>query len=345
MQVQRKIEELLALRASEWLELLPEARESERAAFAQWLGESRLHVQEFLEVAEIEYHMRRLDSDRQYNLEQLLRTVAPNVVQLSRPPPAASGNKWRLWPRRRIFQAGGLLAACAAMVVIALVAFGSRPRDFSTSIGELKTVELDDKSVIILNAQSDIEVRMQRTAREIELRQGEALFAVAHDPDRPFEVHTRAGVIRAVGTQFNVYDRPSGETRVSVLEGRVKLSALQDEKGGQAGTAVFLRAGEEADIRPSGSIVRNPKAVVANSVSWRQRRLVFENASLVEMVTEFNRYNRALRLRLEGLQSNPFRYSGIFDATDPQSFVSLLEQEPQLDIERQEGLVVIRERK
>jgi transmembrane sensor len=105
-----------------------------------------------------------------------------------------------------------------------------------------------------------------------------------------------------------------------------------------------LGAGEEADIRLDGTIQRKADAVVANTVAWRQRRLVFENATLDEMVAEFNRYNRALRLRLEDIPASTYHYSGVFDAADPESFVSLLAREPDLAIERRGDEVIVRPR-
>jgi transmembrane sensor len=142
-----------------------------------------------------------------------------------------------------------------------------------------------------------------------------------------------------------VYDRPNGDTRVSVLEGRVRVTARSGQQDdGPNAESELLVAGEEVDIHLDGTVHRNSKAVVANTVAWRQRRLVFENAGLEEMVGEFNRYNRSLRLRLEDVPAGAYRYSGVFDAADPESFVSVLEKEPDLLIERRGEDVIVRPR-
>lgn len=343
MHVQRQIDELIALRASEWLELLTTATDTERAAFAEWLGESRLHVQAFLEVAEIEYRLHRIDREHRRDLDLLLSRLPPNVVSLGRPPPVHLAPRSSV-SRRRSWRNAGILAACAsaAAATVALLLQTQDPQ-FETAIGEQKTIELPDTSIVILNATSRIDVHLQDSERDIELRQGEAIFTVAHDPARPFKVRTRAGTVTAVGTQFNVYERPSGDTRVSVLEGRVELMAQNATGSGQAAVEL-LAAGEEADIRLDGTIRRNTNAVVANSVAWRQRRLVFDNAGLVDMVAEFNRYNPTVRLRLEDVPAGVYTYNGIFDAADPESFVSLLEREPDLSVERRGDEVVVRPR-
>lgn len=191
--------------------------------------------------------------------------------------------------------------------------------------------------MITLNADSLIKVRLEEASREIDLRRGEALFKVAHDPSRPFRVHTRVGFVQAVGTQFNVDDRVNGDTRVSVLEGKVRAVS-------SSGKELVLSAGEEADIRRDGSISPREHPIVSNTVAWRQHRLVFDNATLEEMATEFNRYNQSVRLRVEGLEGARHRFDGSFEATDPQSFIEMLSKEPDLAIERGVGEVVIRRR-
>jgi len=232
------------------------------------------------------------------------------------------------------------VAAAASVAAVSFFVVQQRQSQFTTQIGEQRTVELADTSVITLNALSKIEVHLEDTERDIELRQGEALFTVAHDASRPFKVHTRAGTVQAVGTQFNVYDKPNGDTRVSVLEGRVQLTAREQSGSGPE----LLVAGDEADIRLDGTIHRNTKAVVANTVAWRQRRLVFDNSNLEDMIAEFNRYNRTLRMQIEGLPPGTLRYSGVFDAADPESFVSLLEKEADLHVERRGDEVIIQPR-
>jgi transmembrane sensor len=230
----------------------------------------------------------------------------------------------------------------ASVAAVAVFVVQSRASQFSTAVGEQRTVELADTSVVTLNALSEIEVHLADTERDIQLRTGEALFTVAHDASRPFKVHTRAGTVQAVGTQFNVYDKPNGDTRVSVLEGRVRLTPRGKDGKEDAGSSELLEAGQEADIRLDGKIQRNDGAVVANTVAWRQRRLVFDNATLEDMVVEFNRYNPALRLELDGVPADTYKYNGVFDAADPQSFVDLLSREDDLTVERRGSSVVVR---
>jgi transmembrane sensor len=105
-----------------------------------------------------------------------------------------------------------------------------------------------------------------------------------------------------------------------------------------------LEVGQVADIDPDGKIRRRVNLTVTNAVAWRERRLVFDSASLEDMATEFNRYNRGLQLRLEGMTGDPRRYDGVFDATDPTALADLLAREPDLLVDRRGNQIVIRKR-
>lgn len=59
-------------------------------------------------------------------------------------------------------------------------------------------------------------------ARLLELDRGEALFRVARDAARPFQVRIDDRVIEALGTQFNVYRR-ADDVLLTVVEGRVSV--------------------------------------------------------------------------------------------------------------------------
>ena len=62
------------------------------------------------------------------------------------------------------------------------------------------------------------------------------------------------------------------------------------------------------------------------------------------MVLEFNRYNRALQLRLEGIEPGSRHYSGNFDADDPESLGAFLSRERDLSVAKENGEIVIRAR-
>lgn len=86
------------------------------------------------------------------------------------------------------------LALVAYSVGFGGVPVRTMPATFSTVKGENRALVLADGSKVTLGADSEIQVRLERSERHVELNRGEAFFIVAKDPKRPFKVAvTRIG--------------------------------------------------------------------------------------------------------------------------------------------------------
>jgi ferric-dicitrate binding protein FerR (iron transport regulator) len=80
---------------------------------------------------------------------------------------------------------------------------------------------------------------------------------------------------------------------------------------------------------------------VADSVAWRERRLIFHEQTLQRIVDEFNRYRRN-PIRLEGNEVPERIYTGVFDADDSDSLAQVLARDPALAVERSGDRIVVR---
>jgi transmembrane sensor len=216
---------------------------------------------------------------------------------------------------------------------------------YTTQVGERLSITLVDGSSVELNARSKIRVRFSKVERDVELVNGQALFEVAKDKARPFIVRSGEAVVRAVGTQFDVYRRKNATT-VTVIEGRVAVlmplapnsSATDNDRtlvatSGSRETrspAVFVAAGEQVIV--TNQIVRAPqRADVAVATAWTQRRLVFESSALSDVIEDFNRYNTR-QLVIEDPQLNDFHVSGVYSSTDPASLIRFLRAQPGVEV-------------
>jgi transmembrane sensor len=354
--VQKQIDRLLAQRASEWVEILKTAGPAEREAFVDWLRESRRHVEEFLIEVALDRELDGLDMQGRFDRDALLRRVSATVAPLPLPTTASTGGvrKSGRFAGRR--WAAALVAGLAVALVSLLFAgnFIVPAQNFVTAPGVQQSIELQDGSVVQLNADSHVRVRLYRSARELQLLRGEALFKVAHDASRPFRVHAGNALVQALGTQFNVSTQATG-TVVSVVEGKVRVSSDHEAAGqralasnetstGPAMPVAALTAGEQAVIAPSGAIKRNETADVEQTLAWQPQRLVFRKTALEDIVHQFNSHNVTPKLRLIGIAPGSHHYSATFDADDPQSFGALLEKEPDLAVEQRSGEILIRRR-
>lgn len=392
MKSNNQMDRLLAEQSSEWIERLKRGNARDRAEFAEWTGESRRHLRHFLMMAALEKELETFDPERKLPVPDLTKQGA-EVVQLGEHAMKTASGKEGTVDKRVATAPFGFDASPAkrfavsrwwslAAVLVLFIGLATitylLPRndgweELSTTVGEQRSVELADGSVVHLNTGTRVAVRLSENARDIRLLEGEALFKVHHDASRPFRVHTERAVIQAIGTQFNVYRGADGTT-VSVVEGRVQISAedpraqangagsgaadvrhagaveASDGNGavataGNATASVTrLAAGEGARIDAKGRIEPQRDADITRATAWRERRLIFKQDSLQKIVTEFNRYNQVPQFKLIGTSVATRRYSGAFSVDDPESLSSLLASEPDLLVQRSGNEILVRAR-
>jgi transmembrane sensor len=329
--------------AAAWWILLNEGEPSasDQRSFAEWVKKSPERVEAFLQAAQL---MLALSSSKtrwpDTPMQDLIHAARNSHHEVARLPGASdhaetsARSSGALHSRRSWFpMAWGPGIAAMVVTVFALVAisfyFHLRPQRFETAIGEQRSVVLGDGSLVTLNTGSAVEVRMTNDRRIVRLLAGEALFQVAHDGARPFDVTTGDTTVRAVGTQFNVDRRATGTT-VTVVEGRVAVLTTH----GSTQTAVEsrpLEAGEQLTLSP-----RRPRHVVrtdvAAAIAWTQRKLIFEHRRLGEVADEFNRYNRQV-IEIPSDELRNQEVTGVFQANDPASFLTFLARIPGVTID------------
>ena len=192
---------------------------------------------------------------------------------------------------------------------------------FETERGGLETVTLADGSIVTLNTDSAIEVAYSADRRTVALLRGQALFDVAHDPDKPFVVRAGNQEITALGTRFDVR-LDSGQVQVALMEGRVAVTEVGVRPGGAALDSVILEPGQEL-IAVAGKRSRIEKVQVAQQLRWTQGFVEFDDVPLKDAISELNRYNmRQIVIRDGSIAS--MRVSGVFKTDDPARFAAIV---------------------
>jgi transmembrane sensor len=220
--------------------------------------------------------------------------------------------------RRRVLWGGTIAAGTAGILVAgrtALRYFGEER--YSTRIGETRTIPLNDGSLISLNTQSEILVRYSKTRRDIDLLQGEALFDVAKNKDRPFVVRAGDTAVRAVGTAFTVRNLPSQPVQVLVQEGIVEVTRPNTP------VAPPVRAiANTKTITPTDApIIAKPVEVaeVQRALAWRTGQIAFHGETLGTAATEFARYSD-IKIRIDDPIIANEHITGLFLSGDPIGF-------------------------
>jgi transmembrane sensor len=347
-----------------------------RKAFLAWLQESPAHMSAYLEVTALWNDSGSVNRDGRWTLDALIdqATREPdNIVAIDGaghaiatrrtqsasdvPQRGRSSHRLRLWA----------LSAAASILVLAvagLVQWYIQRDAYSTGIGEQRSLVLLDGSTVQLNARSKLRVRFSDVERRVELIRGQALFQVVRNPSRPFVVDSGATRVRAVGTQFEVYQKSKG-TVVTVLEGRVAVfdRGVQGSPSSEpriapitsapstsrqdsvpARDAVYLSAGQQWTVSVATAAkggVPGPHAVnLATAAAWTQRQLVFESTPLAEVAEEFNRYNeRQLVLRDRALEE--FQIEGVFSSTDPAPLIRFLRARADVEVTETSSAIVL----
>lgn len=245
-------------------------------------------------------------------------------------------------------QPGGLAVGMAAalMLAIGFPLISTQPEtispvataQYTTGRAQVEVVTLFDGSVVTLGPESSLSVNYHQHKRSVQLMSGSGLFAVSRNPQRPFVVQTGTTETRVLGTVFSVEHKPQG-VRVAVKEGKVRVARKSISSSSTA--HAVLTTGQVVSTTAKGEVgavdTMNPDSVGA----WTQGRLVFENATLEEVVADANRYYDGLILLVDK-ETAELRISIVFNTDNIDKMIDDLAKVLFLDVNREQpGYVIL----
>jgi transmembrane sensor len=301
------------------------AAPDERARFDDWLSRSSAHAAAYEEALRTWRDLAAMRSGERYQSllgEPTLREKTLSALRA---------------PRRAAFAVA--VAAVAAIVWLGFsidtLPFLHQPTRVVTELTEVREMTLPDGTRIALGAQSQLDFVVTGKTRRATVISGDAFFAVAHDPQRPFIVSAGDYTVRVVGTQFEIRKRPDA-VRIAVSEGQVAV------KRSDTDDASFFLSGA---AWTAGSAVGDIRAVDPLDVgAWRSGRLAYDNARLRDVVADANRYTRE-RIVVADLQLEELRLTTSFRTSQIDAMVETLQAALPLVAERQpNGDIVLRAR-
>ncbi|MBN3857112.1 DUF4880 domain-containing protein [Paraburkholderia sp. Ac-20340] len=236
------------------------------------------------------------------------------------------------------FSAPRLAFACACAVAAIGITHYLHEADFATSAGELRTVALDDGSVMRLDADSAVDVRYNAHERRVVLERGRAAFDVKHGDARRFIVQAAEGNIADIGTAFQVSlpdaasSKHSTATLVTVTQGRVEV--------GNASGALQATAGQSIQYSDAAHAPASVPVDTFAATAWQRGRLVFTDTPLAEVAAALNRYWKGHFIYVRG-NAATLRVSGNFAIDAPAQALATLAETLSLRATQIAGRVVI----
>ncbi len=348
-----------------FIDLRTEPGDEARRALSDWLLISPDHITAYLEVAQTFGVLNEASEKLDCSTEALVAAALERPGSSSVVPLGRSSTEFEQRMREKqattkplayrwLRMAAGLLVVLGGFLLWDEAIFDSE-ETYSTDIGEQRSFTLEDGSTIHLNTQSEIRVRFDTEVRHIDLVRGEALFIVAKDPMRPFQVHGDETLFSALGTRFNVRMWDDRAT-VTVLEGRVEVATdvsvlepieLTTDMRQDAEKAmdiarltvnsrpIELGAGEQVSI-VGAAIQQIALASPEQVTAWTSRRLIFTAEPLAAVLDEFNRYNRQ-SIRVQDPELSALKISGTFDPSDVDSLLDSLKTIRRIEVVRDAG--------
>jgi transmembrane sensor len=258
--------------AADWIDRLDELTDDNRRALTAWLNAAPAHAAAFATLRHTLRDTALLDAiDRAR--DEPLATPAPSPRRR-----AALGG----WSRLGLIAAGLLVLVGGGLAWRMTAVRAERPIELATAIGARADHVLSDASTIRLNADSQASVAYRQATRDVYLRKGDAVFEVAKNPHRPFNVLAGDATVTAVGTVFEV-DRVNDAVEVRVFEGVVRVS-----QGGAPPR--MLRQGEWLLLAPDRAATAGRLAPDSYQ-AWRADWLDADNMPLKYVVARLNRYS------------------------------------------------------
>lgn len=225
---------------------------------------------------------------------------------------------------------------------------------YVTRIGEQKTIELVDGSIVTLNTNAQLVVDYGNRSRRVLLERGEAYFEVVRDFERPFTVDLGFGSVTALGTAFNLR-KQRDRFQVAVIEGTVALHELAEEI--PVSPAPLPASGQEVVIAAPSEHLLEQGWVAEFDISldqlrafrpdsmeryegWRGGMLGFYREPLNEVVQELNRYSRK-KILIEDASVMELNVSMVVSIQEIESALKGLERVLPVEVSRHYDRIVI----
>lgn len=152
--------------------------------------------------------------------------------------------------------------------------------------GKRSYIKLSDGTEVWINSGSKLvfPAVFSSKSREVYL-EGEAIFEVAHNKEKPFRVKSATQSIEVLGTVFNVSHYSEDDLMQTVLKsGSIRIRYNNDPKG------FLIKPGTLSSFNKRSNTISTHSVNPDDYFSWRDGFLTLDNSSLGEIASRLSRY-------------------------------------------------------
>ncbi|CAN5595597.1 hypothetical protein BH09BAC4_BH09BAC4_02050 [soil metagenome] len=313
----------------------------QKSLIKDWLKEEANQEQYFDWLVEWQTHSPHYISTSDARIQAFVQFMADEQPVADKPAEISSRAESTFTVSRIPFFRRWLTAA-SIVLLIGLTTWAARDyvtfKEYQTSFGETRTVELDDGTHIILNANSTLTVPrfgFGSSTRSVSLK-GEAFFKVKHTVDnQKFLVKANDLEVVVYGTEFSV-TTGLNQSKVLLKTGNVHLRYLNGKKTQE----VVLKPGDLMTIEGQKKPVLKPHADTDKLTAWIDHRFVFERMPLSDVGQQI-RDRFGVNVLIQDATISARTVSGTFRADNAEELVAILADMFDFQFSRQGNTITI----
>ncbi|QKF72877.1 sigma factor regulatory protein, FecR family [Aliarcobacter faecis] len=233
----------------------------------------------------------------------------------------------------------------ASVVFLCFIAFGGYEvnrnfipnftQNFVSVDEKVLNIKLPDSSTIDLDKNSQIKISYYDTKRVIDLEDGNAMFSVTKDENRPFLIKTKDTLIEVLGTKFEVINYDN-KTKINVLEGLVQVSYISNFFKTQ--TLAKLEKSQSFTLDNEEKNFTQTQININEIASWKDDEIYFNKTSLKDASLIFERYSN-IKMEFENDKFSQLKISGKFSTLHYDSFLKSIEMIYPIKVEKSGNVV------
>ena len=267
-------------RLSEWLRA-----EANKQQFDEWAAEWRKHAK--AEASErTKAAWEKLVESRMHPTAQACGDPAQSKVESQKqesPIRLAKPTARRPYTWLRYAASVAVVAVIGALTLWLLQPTAQEPFMVQTGAHERQTITLPDGTEVTMNSLTTLACaeNFGKTDRQLTF-DGEAVFHVAKDAERPFVINVGEYSVTVLGTTFNLSAYTTDDTyTVTLLEGAVKVKNSAD--------SVVMQPMDEVRFDRTTATLELQHLQTAKADTWLNGRLEYDNIPLRDLARKLER--------------------------------------------------------